>query len=406
MYRILKDKLDGIHEDAVDFAKRLVETGSESLHEAGAADLIEKELASGGYDEVFRDECGNVVGIMAGREGKPVILLNSHMDTVSKPAGGGGKNATGIEDGKLYGLGAADCKGGLAAQVYAGILLKRCLLPLKGTLIVAATVAEENGLSLGVRELIGHTLKRKMLGPDFAILGEPTGLGLYYGHDGWAEVDVKIEGQDPFNVDDAVESIISEMDDKKALAAEIHSENIRRVSAPVFRNNRFGRSASFRMACRVSGQDEIPGMVSNIAHSVRKSAESAGNVAVDVAVCSEKQKLYTGQVRSVRRIVKAWQTDPFNPMLVRVSQAMEAAGCAVHPGKWRLGRLGMGTAGSVLVQEYSIPSVGFGPGLEDQAHAAGEYVGLDAIRQAIYGTAAMAHALVGIPVCGWTSDDI
>ena len=54
-----------------------------------------------------------------------------------------------IENERVYGLGASDCKGGLAAQVYAGDLLKRSLLPLQGNLVVAATVAEENGRSLG-----------------------------------------------------------------------------------------------------------------------------------------------------------------------------------------------------------------------------------------------------------------
>ena len=49
----------------------------------------------------------------------------------------------------------------------------------------------ENGASIGVRGLIEQTLPELKLKPDYAILGEPTGLGLYYGHDGWIEVDLQ-----------------------------------------------------------------------------------------------------------------------------------------------------------------------------------------------------------------------
>ena len=120
----------------------------------------------------------------------------------------------------------------------------------------------------------------------------------------------------------------------------------------------------------------------------------------------ENQRLYTGKVDVVRHVARAWSTDPFNPMIDRARQALEAAGCPVKPGKWQLGRLGMGTAGGVLVNEYKIPTVGYGPGLESQAHAEGEYVEIEKVISATYGSAVIAHALAGIPVCGWTSDEI
>jgi len=58
------------------------------------------------------------------------------------------------------------------------------------------------------------------------------------------------------------------------------------------------------------------------------------------------------------------------------------------------------------VNEYKIPTVGFGPGLIDQAHAGDECVPMDNIVKAAYGTAAIVHGLIGIPVFGWTSNEI
>ena len=76
------------------------------------------------------------------------------------------------------------------------------------------------------------------------------------------------------------------------------------------------------------------------------------------------------------------------------------------PDKWKLGSLGMGTAGSVLLNEFKVPVVGYGPGAIEQAHATDEYVELEKISEAVYGTALIAHGIAGIPVCGWTLDEI
>ena len=131
-----------------------------------------------------------------------------------------------------------------------------------------------------------------------------------------------------------------------------------------------------------------------------------GAVAVEVAVRQEEQQLYTGQTTIVRRVTNAWSTDPFHPLMERARQALAAAECEVRPGKWQLGRLGMGTAGSMLVNEFHLPTIGYGPGEETQAHAVDESVAVDRVIEAVYGTASIAHSLVGIPVFGWGSDEI
>ncbi|NLB60344.1 MAG: hypothetical protein GX806_04660, partial [Lentisphaerae bacterium] len=113
-----------------------------------------------------------------------------------------------------------------------------------------------------------------------------------------------------------------------------------------------------------------------------------------------------GKASLVQQVARAWSMDPFHPLIDRARQALEAAGCQVKPGKWQLGRLGMGTGGSVLLNEFDIPVLGYGPGLETQAHAPGEYVEKEKIVEATYGSAIIAHSMVGIPICGWSSDEI
>jgi acetylornithine deacetylase/succinyl-diaminopimelate desuccinylase-like protein len=409
MYDLLKRKTEGLRAGATEFAANLVRTPSVSLSEGRAADLIEKEMKKLGYEQVFRDESGNVVGVMTGRQAEPTLLLSSHMDTV--PAGSledwGESPYTGrITDGRLYGLGAADCKAGLAAQVYAGALLKRSMLPLAGNLVVAATTAEENGLAIGLRGLMKKTLPDMELAPTWAILGEPTGLGLYYGHEGWVELEIRVEGANPFQVDDAARAVQKELAEGPSAGREVGGDEPSLVEAPRFENVAGVRRATLRLNRPVSAGQQVGQIVTHVHHSATLAAQASGPVAVEVAVRQDSQKMYTGHTSVVRHVTHAWLTDPFHPLMQRSWQSLAAAGCEVRPGKWQLGRPGMGTAGAVLTQEFDVPTVGYGPGDEADAHGARESVSVEHIAQALYGTAAIAHGLVGIPVCGWTADEI
>ena len=301
----------------------------------------------------------------------------------------------------MYGLGAADCKGGLAAHIFTAALLKRSLLPLRGNLVIAATVAEENGCSVGVRHLLEKTLPEMNLHPTYAILGEPTGLGLYYGHDGWVEMDIQVEGSNPFLVDDAAHAIFNEYSSRT-----LEDPGTRTLHRPRFINEGGMRRATIQMDCRLRSAESVGSILSQTKHEASMAAQATGTVAVAVAVRQENQRLYTGQTTLVRRVVHAWMTDPFHVLMERARQALSAADCLARPGKWALDRIGMGTAGSVLTRDFQVPTIGYGPGTELMAHALNESVDIGKISEAVYGTAAIVHSLIGIPVFGWTSDEI
>lgn len=409
MYRILKRRNEALREDVVRFAGELIALPSPCLGEGKVADRVEAEMTALGYDRVIRDAAGNVVGVFFGREAGPTLLFNGHMDTV--PPGDTAEWSRppfepAVADGRLYGRGAADCKGGLAALVYAGALLRRCLLPLQGNLVVAATVAEENGRSLGVRTLLGETLPAMDLRPAHALLGEPTALGLYYGHDGWMEIEICMEGPDPFHVQDAAVAVLGLFDGDARRATGAEGVEQLSVGSARFEDGEGGRRATISLTRRLYPAEEAEGVLAEVRRHAELAVQGSGAVALQVAARTEMQRLYTGTTSLVRHVTHAWATDPFDPLLDRARGALAAAGCEVRPGRWKLGRLGMGTAGHVLVNEFKVPTVGYGPGAEEQAHAPDEYVELERLSGAVYGAAAVAHSLVGIPVFGWTSDDI
>ena len=409
MYDILQRKNAGLKNQVVDFAQQLVRKPSLSLQEREIAGLIRKQMEIIGYDKTIQDGSGNIVGIMFGRESEPTLLLNCHMDTVSpaendqwsdKPFSGQ------IKDGKLYGCGSSDCKGGLAAQIFAGALLKSSLLPLRGNLIVAATVGEEQGASVGVRQLIEQTLPELELSPTYAILGEPTELGLYYGHDGWVEMDIKVEGTNVFDVDDAAMTIFEEFNSNIKRTYERGDPEELETKSPLYESCDGLRRATIKVNHRLNDSQQPDVVIDQIKHQAILAVQTIGNIAVDVAICRETQKMYTGTTTIIRKVINAWSIDPFCSLMERSRHALEAANCQVRPGKWNLGRVGMATAGGVLTKEYKIPAIGYGPGNEKVIHGPDEYAEVDKIIEAVYGTAAIAHSLIGVPVFGWTSDDI
>ena len=409
MYRMLRDKNEGLKAAVVAFAQELVKTPSPSFEEAKVAGMVEAKMREVGYDTVVRDEAGNVVGVLFGREAEPTVLLNCHMDTV-KPkdeAKWQGTPYSGrIADGRLHGLGAADCKGGLAAQVFVGALLKRSLLPLKGNLVVAATVGQERGHSVGVRALLQKTLPELKLKPTYAILGEPTGLGLYYGHDGWVEVEIRVEGANPFHVDDAARAILNDFDSTYRETRQTEPCEAVAMGQPQFEDVKGMRAATIRMARRLRMSEDVGDVVSQIKHNASLVAQPNGAFAVEVAVRQQNQKLYTGRTMLVHHVTHAWATDPFHPLVERSRQALAAAGLEARPGRWQLDRLGMGTAGSTLLKDFQVPTIGYGPGTEPAAHACNEFVEVEKVVEAVYGTTAVVHGLVGIPVFGWTMDEV
>ncbi len=400
MYTMLSKRAKGLEKEAVDFARELIMTGSQTLHESDVAGKTESRMKTLGYDRVLRDEFGNVVGLMTGRESSPCVLLVCHMDTAAVAAGTAHKPGQ-IENGRLYGPGASDCKAGLAAQVYGAELIRRSLLPLKGNLVVAATVAEEGGCSVGVRGLMEKTLPELGLKPDFAILGEPTGLGLYYGHDGWIKFEIQIEGANPFIVDDTARAVFEDLRESWAGGADERAL----IRLPRFAQMDDRHWATIEIDRRLKPSEKPDDVVGQARHQATLIAESLGSVAVSAKVQKETQVTYTGRTVMAQKLTHAWATDPFNPMLERCRHALAAADCPATPGKWKLGRMGMGTAGGVLVDEFRIPTIGYGPGNEDSAHTADECVEIESIGKALFGTAVMVQALAGVPVFGWTSED-
>jgi len=157
--------------------------------EAAVADAIASEMRRLGLDVSVEEVVPgrpNVIGVLEGRAKGRSLMFCGHTDTVG--VAGMTDPFIPIErNGRLYGRGSQDMKGGVAAMIAAaGQLAERGLAA--GRVIVAAIVDEEHS-SVGADALV-----RKWTA-DAAVVTEPTDLEIAIGHKGFAWVEVEVAGK-------------------------------------------------------------------------------------------------------------------------------------------------------------------------------------------------------------------
>jgi acetylornithine deacetylase len=154
--------------DAVELLKRLISIPSVSRDETAAADVFEQQVSAWGLPA---RRIGNNILIQEElNPHQPTLLLCAHIDTV-KPVSTWTRDpfTPVVEDGRLYGLGANDCGGGVVSLLAVYRLLRG--LSLKYNLVYLASCEEEVSGEGGFR------LALPELPPiDVAIVGEPTGM--------------------------------------------------------------------------------------------------------------------------------------------------------------------------------------------------------------------------------------
>jgi acetylornithine deacetylase/succinyl-diaminopimelate desuccinylase-like protein len=304
-----------------------------------------------------------------------------------------------IEKGRLKGLGAAACKGGLAAQIFAAHLLDRSLLPLCGTIVVAATVAQEEGNGAGVHHLMRETLPKLGINPGLAILGEPTALAACNGHDGRVDVDVKISGPEPTVTQRAVAAVSDALTSTTRRGTSTDGGTFARFSGHTAEDHAGSREELLHFRCRVGSGEEAADCVGLVKRLARAAAESFGDVTVDARVHGDRRRFYTGRPAEFLCWSNPWSTDPSLPLVRRALDALAACGWPDATVRtWRPDDLRMGSAGSHLADSYGVPTLCFGPGDEDRTGTAEESVEIEKLVDAVFGTAVLIHGAIGTPV--------
>jgi acetylornithine deacetylase/succinyl-diaminopimelate desuccinylase-like protein len=205
---ILSHIIDEHFEDEVTFLQRLIRAKSENFYtaETSPADVpVEAEVAATICEQMrsfswqpqllgISEQRRNVLYVRSGKSREKTLILNTHMDTVpASEAYTCDPWGAQIENGRLYGVGAADAKAQIAAFMYAARTLDLAGIELAGTVKLAFVVDEETGASsaYGTRFLLeqGH------LDGDAAIVGEPGDSKIAVGHRGVYRFRIRTRGE-------------------------------------------------------------------------------------------------------------------------------------------------------------------------------------------------------------------
>jgi LysW-gamma-L-lysine carboxypeptidase len=161
--------------DEAAFLEELVKIPSPSGEEDAVAEFLVAQMEVLGF-ATRRDEIGNVVGVVGDPDAAREIVLLGHMDTVA------GLVPVRRYRNRLYGRGAVDAKGPLAAFILAA---SRAAPDLRDTRVAVVAAVEEEAQAKGA-----HHLARTMPAPFCAIIGEPSGWqGITLGYKGMLNFD-------------------------------------------------------------------------------------------------------------------------------------------------------------------------------------------------------------------------
>jgi acetylornithine deacetylase len=200
---------------AVDLLRRAVATPSITGGELAFARLVAAELEALGADEVHLEEVEPgrpiVWSVTRGAGSGRSLLLAGHLDTVRVDGWAErwpgdereGPFAAAVLDGAVWGRGAADLKGGIAAALAALRTVRDAGVGLDGDVVTAWICDEESGepglgRSLGMRALDARIADGTVPSADFAIYVEPSRLDVFTAQIGFLIADVELTGRSAY----------------------------------------------------------------------------------------------------------------------------------------------------------------------------------------------------------------
>ncbi|MDR1782964.1 MAG: M20 family metallo-hydrolase [Dysgonamonadaceae bacterium] len=339
--------IDGAYYNSIDLLKRMIAIPAFSREEAALADILEKYFSELGFSP---NRKGNNIWLLSANwdAQKPVVLLNSHIDTV-RPSDAWQKNPFSPEetDGRLYGLGSNDAGASLTALFQTFLYLNET--DRENNFIFLASAEEEVSGKNGI-EAVLPDLPKIALG----VVGEPTSMQPAIAEKGLLVLDGKVRG-------------------KAGHAARNEGENAIYKALPViewFKNKQF---------------DKISPLLGPVKMTVTQiAAGSQHNVIPD-------ELRFTVDVR----------TNEFYSNPTILEEIAAECGCEIsarsvrlnsssiereHPLVERACLLGLKPFGSPTLSDRALmnfPALKIGPGDSARSHTADEFIFTSEIREAI-----------------------
>jgi putative selenium metabolism hydrolase len=366
----------GYEKQIVQFLRDMIAIPAESCKEGERCERVRQEYEALGFDEVFFDGLGSVVGRIGSGDFK--ILYDGHVDCV----GVGDLEAWdfdpfegNFENDEVWGRGAVDELPAIAGMAYGAKILADRSVPEGVSLYLTASVMEEDCDGYCMR----HLIEAEGIRPDVVVLGEPTDLGVYRGQRGRMEATITTRGVSAHgaHADRGVNALYK--------MAPIIAE-IEKLNDNLAEDDFLGKGSIIvsSIECTTPSLNAVPDSariyidrrltVGETVESSMAELQALPHLGdAEVELLKYDAESWRGTRAQQEKYYPTWVLDEDHPLVQGVAAATaDVLGDAPRISRWSFSTNGVATMGL-----YGIPTVGFAPGLEELAHTTQERVSVD-----------------------------
>jgi putative selenium metabolism hydrolase len=366
----------------ISFTQRLIRQPSFSCEEGPLTQIVLEEMKRLGFDRTWVDENGSAIGLIEGAQPGPTLLFDAHTDTVGiAPGSVWTRDPFGAEiaDLFLYGRGAADMKGALAAMVHAAASMDKSKLA--GTVVVSASVMEEM--------YEGGALKTVMddVDPDFVVIGEASELNLVRGGRGRAEIHLETIGKPShsssphlgINAIHLMMKVIQAVDKIELGEHPMLGPAILALTDII--SEPYPAYSVIPARCKATYDRRLlPGETVEDVLGAITSLPELQDINFNAKIAEGEHQAYTDKVLTCNKFFPAWELNETHPFVQSALRGLHASGLDPKTTAYRFC-----TNAAYSIGEAGVPTIGFGPGGEGDAHVVDEKISLDELEKAALG---------------------
>lgn len=387
-------------DELIGLCQNLIRTRSYSGEENEVVDKIKAVCLELGYDEVKVDKYGSVIGHIKGKRPGPRLLFDGHLDTVPVPEPAdwthepfGGE----IHAGKIYGRGASDMKGAVAAMICAAAYFGRDSgRDFAGDLYVVGSVHEECFEGVSSRSV------SEQIKPDYVVIGEASNCNVKRGQKGRAEIVVETFGKPAhsanphkgINAAYKAARLVEQIQQLPMAHHPVLGDGILELTD--IKSSPYPGASVVPDYCKMTYDRRL--LVDETSSSVIKPIldlivtmqQEDHEFKANAYYAKGREQCYTGTVIGGERYFPAWLLDEQDEYVQKVLQALRETG--LDP---EITHYDFCTNGSHYAGEAGIKTIGFGPSLENLAHTIDEYIEIQQLISAARGYYAISNAILG-----------
>ncbi|MGE4486001.1 MAG: YgeY family selenium metabolism-linked hydrolase [Oscillospiraceae bacterium] len=371
-----------------DLCCKLVRTKSMSGEEQCVAGILENFFRNNNFDSIEKDKYGNIIGCIKGNRPGKKILYEGHMDEVPvadpkvwthDPFGAE------IENGRIYGRGTTDMKGGLSAACCAAVFFaEETNRDFAGEIYVAGSCHEECFEGVAARSISA------IVEPDIVIICEPSHLDLRIGQRGRAEIVVETFGRpahssNPEKGVNAVYKMMKIIEGIKDLPETEHPMLGKGIMALTdIISSPYPGASVVPQYCRATYDrrtlvgETKESILAPICELINALREKDPELDAAVSYARGSEKCYTGKTIEGERFFPAWLYGEDDDFVQAAYWELQKDGIGSKISTWHFC-----TNGSHYAGEANIRTIGLGPSFEHLAHVTDEYIELDQLYYAV-----------------------